>query len=247
MRLDDSRIAIRIGSAGRGTQITMRLQRTEATQGVQVPPLRVDVFSQLGLTVEPSRRACRRRFVQALEHGRNVHHCDSSPCIAGHRAAPLLSRKFEWFQFCLASRIEVLRVGRARDQTHSITQVVNLLRFAVMNTTRQREHGDGHPVDLGDEWILCKREKVTRWTLVTHRVGWELRLMTTDLLRSQPWRSSDDILKQSGTVETRNARERLGVTSSGQSRARYPTCNINVTNFGWVSSSPYLSLWLLKD
>jgi hypothetical protein len=30
-------------------------------------------------------------------------------------------------------------------------------------------------------------------------------------------------------------------------RARHPECRINVANFGWVSSSPYLSLRLLKD
>lgn len=30
-------------------------------------------------------------------------------------------------------------------------------------------------------------------------------------------------------------------------RARHPTCAINVANFGWVSSSPYLSLRLLRD
>lgn len=30
-------------------------------------------------------------------------------------------------------------------------------------------------------------------------------------------------------------------------RSRHPTCKINVANFGWISSSPYLSLRLLKD
>src|SRR5262249_440735 len=30
-------------------------------------------------------------------------------------------------------------------------------------------------------------------------------------------------------------------------QARHPECKVNVANFGWVSSSPYLSLRLLKD
>jgi hypothetical protein len=62
-----------------------------------------------------------------------------------------------------------------------------------MNTTRQREFWH-HPVDLGDAWILRKGHKVARCILVSHQLGWELRLMTTDLLRSQVSRSSDEIL-----------------------------------------------------
>jgi hypothetical protein len=60
--------------------------------------------------------------------------------------------------------------------------------------TRQREHWDGDPIELGDAWILRKAEKVARCILVTHPLGWELRLMTTDLLRSQVCRSSEEIL-----------------------------------------------------
>jgi hypothetical protein len=63
-----------------------------------------------------------------------------------------------------------------------------------MNNTRQREHWDGDPIELGDAWTLRKGEKVARSILVTHPLGWELRLMTTDLLRSQVCRSSDEIL-----------------------------------------------------
>ena len=62
-----------------------------------------------------------------------------------------------------------------------------------MNTTRQREFWD-HPVDLGDAWTLRKGEKVARCILVTHPLGCELRLMTSDLLRSQVRRSSEEIL-----------------------------------------------------
>ena len=63
-----------------------------------------------------------------------------------------------------------------------------------MNTTRQREHWDGDPIELGDAWTLRKDAKVARCMLVTHPLGWELRLMTNDLLRSQVLRSSEEIL-----------------------------------------------------
>ena len=52
-----------------------------------------------------------------------------------------------------------------------------------MHTTRQREQWDGDPIELGDAWTLRKGEKVARCILVTHPLGWELRLMTSDLLR----------------------------------------------------------------
>ena len=63
-----------------------------------------------------------------------------------------------------------------------------------MHTTPQREHWDGHPVALGDAWTLRKDDRVARCILVTHPLGWELRLMTSDLLRSQVCRSSEEIL-----------------------------------------------------
>jgi hypothetical protein len=37
-----------------------------------------------------------------------------------------------------------------------------------MNTTRQREHWDGDPIELGDAGTLRKSEKVARCTLVTY-------------------------------------------------------------------------------
>jgi hypothetical protein len=58
----------------------------------------------------------------------------------------------------------------------------------------RREHCDGHPVELGDAWILSKGVKVARCILVSHELGWELRLMTTDLLRSHVCRTSDEVL-----------------------------------------------------
>ena len=77
---------------------------------------------------------------------------------------------------------------------------------------RQREYWDGHPIDLGDAWIIRKGEYVARGTLVTHPLGWELRLMTTDLLRSQVCRSSDDVLNVQEVLESRDDREGLELT-----------------------------------
>ena len=58
----------------------------------------------------------------------------------------------------------------------------------------QRENWDGHPVDLGDAWVLHKGDKTARCSLVTHQLGFELRLITTDLLRSQVCRSDEEVL-----------------------------------------------------
>jgi hypothetical protein len=63
-----------------------------------------------------------------------------------------------------------------------------------MNLTPQRENWNGHPVRLRDAWTMRKGDKVARCELWSHHFGWELRLMTTDLLRSQVCRSSEEIL-----------------------------------------------------
>jgi len=44
--------------------------------------------------------------------------------------------------------------------------------------TPQREPWDGHPIELGDAWVMRKGDKVARCILVTHPLGLELRLMT---------------------------------------------------------------------
>ena len=64
-----------------------------------------------------------------------------------------------------------------------------------MQTTLQREHWSGHPVELGDAWTLRKGGKAARCSLVTHQLGWELRLITTELLRSQVCRSTQEVLE----------------------------------------------------
>ena len=63
-----------------------------------------------------------------------------------------------------------------------------------MNRTPQREHWDGNPVELGSAWTLRKGERVAHCILVSHQLGWELRLITPDLLRSHVCRSSEEIL-----------------------------------------------------
>ena len=62
-----------------------------------------------------------------------------------------------------------------------------------MNTTPQRENWNGHPVELGDAWTLRKGTNVARCVLVRHQLGWELRLMVGELLRSQVCRLSEEI------------------------------------------------------
>ena len=52
----------------------------------------------------------------------------------------------------------------------------------------------GIRVELGDAWVMRKGEKVARCSLVSHPLGWELRLITSDLLRSQVCRSSEEVL-----------------------------------------------------
>ena len=59
----------------------------------------------------------------------------------------------------------------------------------------QRDRWDGHPVDLGTAWTLHKRDREARCALVSHQLGWELRLMVGELVRSQVCRSSDEILE----------------------------------------------------
>ena len=65
---------------------------------------------------------------------------------------------------------------------------------AAMNTTRQREHWDGDPIEPRRCMEPAQTRSRARFILVTHPLGWELRLMTPELLRSQLYRSSEEIL-----------------------------------------------------
>jgi hypothetical protein len=78
-----------------------------------------------------------------------------------------------------------------------------------MSGIPQREHWDGHPIELGDAWILSKGAKVARCVLVGHEPGWELRLMRPDLLRSQVCRTSDEVL--TAHEEWKSSDDRHGV------------------------------------
>src|SRR3954452_18394388 len=60
-----------------------------------------------------------------------------------------------------------------------------------------------------DVWYA--REKVAPCILVTNPFGWELRLMTTDLLRSRVCRSSDEVLDTSEQWKAAMAGKGLGV------------------------------------
>lgn len=79
---------------------------------------------------------------------------------------------------------------------------------------------------------LCGRtsrsggDKIARCLLVTHPLGWELRLMATDLLGSQVCRSTDDILRtheQWDAPSSSNGWTRLAA-SAGLGRARPALC-----------------------
>jgi hypothetical protein len=62
-----------------------------------------------------------------------------------------------------------------------------------MDTTPQREFWTGQPVELETVWTLSKRGKVARLVLLTHQLGWELRVESGDLLMTQVCRSDREI------------------------------------------------------
>jgi hypothetical protein len=94
---------------------------------------------------------------------------------------------------------------------------------AAIDITRQREYWDGHPVELGDAWTLRKEDKVARCILVSHPLGWELGLMTSDLLRSQVCRSSDEVLT---TLELWKAAHRLTRPSHPNDQTHSHCCRV---------------------
>jgi hypothetical protein len=63
-----------------------------------------------------------------------------------------------------------------------------------MNQVLQRADWDGHPVNLGDAWTLRKADREARCALFSHQLGWELRLIVGELVRSQVCRSGDEVL-----------------------------------------------------
>ena len=49
----------------------------------------------------------------------------------------------------------------------------------------QREDWSGDPVALGNAWTLRKGDRTARCELVTHPLGWELRWLAPEFIRSQ--------------------------------------------------------------
>ena len=62
-----------------------------------------------------------------------------------------------------------------------------------MNTAPQRDSWDHTPRELQTVWTLTKRGKVARLVLLTHQLGWELRIDSGHLLMTQVCRSDREI------------------------------------------------------
>jgi hypothetical protein len=79
-------------------------------------------------------------------------------------------------------------------RTRSYRLQYEVLPFrAEMNTTPQREFWTGQPAELETMWTLRKSGKVARLVLLTHQLGWELRVESGDLLLTQVCRSDREI------------------------------------------------------
>ena len=62
-----------------------------------------------------------------------------------------------------------------------------------MNTSPRRVFWNGQPAELKTVWTLTKPGKVARLVLLTHQLGWELRIESGALLMTQVCRSDRDI------------------------------------------------------
>lgn len=82
-----------------------------------------------------------------------------------------------------------------------------------MTNTPQREFWNGRPVQLETLWTLSKRGKVAPCRLMTHQLGWELRVESGDLLLTQVCRSDREIEEVS--AGWRDAMLAKGWTDSG--------------------------------
>jgi hypothetical protein len=80
--------------------------------------------------------------------------------------------------------------------------------------TLQREHWNGQPTHLGDLFRVSKtrgdKHLEAVCCLLSHQLGWELRLeVNGDLQRSEVCRSQDEVWSTSEQWEGRDDRERL--------------------------------------
>lgn len=62
-----------------------------------------------------------------------------------------------------------------------------------MNTTPQRDSWDHTSRELETVWSLTKRGRVAHCVLLTHQLGWELRVDSGELLLTQVCRSDREI------------------------------------------------------
>jgi hypothetical protein len=60
---------------------------------------------------------------------------------------------------------------------------------------QQREQWSGEAPFLGNAWVMRKGERTATCALYAHQFGWELRLSSGELLRTQVCRSTDDVLR----------------------------------------------------
>jgi hypothetical protein len=69
----------------------------------------------------------------------------------------------------------------------------------------QRPAWHGSPVDLGDVFVLKKRDREAKASLRTHQFGWELRLFIgsqLETVQSQVCRSQEDVLSTAESWKT---------------------------------------------
>ena len=96
----------------------------------------------------------------------------------------------------LVLRLTPIASGRTSSPARGALAHHGFWRATIRHTMNvpQREFWGGHPVELGDAWVLSKGDKTARRILVSHQLGWEPRSMTPELLHPQVCRSPDDIL-----------------------------------------------------
>jgi len=80
-----------------------------------------------------------------------------------------------------------------------------------MNPTPQREFWNANAVELETLWTLTKRGKVARLVLLTHQLGWELRIDSGDLLMTSGVQIGSGDRGRLGSVQGRDDREGLAV------------------------------------
>jgi hypothetical protein len=80
----------------------------------------------------------------------------------------------------------------------------------------QRADWYGEPQQLSPAWTLHKGAKTARCAVWSHQFGWALRLMAgADLIQSHVCRSQMERHRDSGAVESRDAREGVAGASCG--------------------------------